>query len=327
MADALSYYSLDTYGALASIGTGFSLFSAPTKQREGWDMGAEDAGLTLEGLAQRLEALERENERMRSENAKLQEEVTELRDASTPREEEPLLESGRRVSRRQLLSKAGAAAAGLVVAGALTQRDIREARADSPPEAFLSNAANTPAVLGTNTGGGAGVKGDSGPNGAPSHGAVEGSNNSGSGYGVWGNANNVGIYGTGFLGVHGEGSHTGVLAISKPGSTTNQGAGIQASHTSQGPGVLADSEGGPGLQARSFGGTSGAVYGKHSAQGYGGLFEGGRAQLKLVPGDTAGRPSGAHTKGEIYMDSKAALFVCVKGGTPGAWRKVSTTAV
>ena len=49
--------------------------------------------------------------------------------------------------------------------------------------------------------------------------------------------------------------------------------------------------------------------------------------MKLVPGDTAGRPSGAHTKGEIYMDKAGALFVCTKGGTPGTWRKVSTSAV
>jgi len=49
--------------------------------------------------------------------------------------------------------------------------------------------------------------------------------------------------------------------------------------------------------------------------------------LKLVAASSRGRPSGAHTKGEIYMDSAGALFVCVKGGTPGTWRKVTTTAV
>ena len=61
--------------------------------------------------------------------------------------------------------------------------------------------------------------------------------------------------------------------------------------------------------------------------GGGASFEGGRAQLKLVAASSRGRPSGAHTKGEIYMDSAGALFVCVKGGTPGTWRKVTTTAV
>ncbi|HET7271110.1 MAG TPA: bZIP transcription factor [Rubrobacter sp.] len=244
--------------------------------------------LSLEGLTRRLEALERENARLRNE-------VETLRDSGTHRAGEPaaseLSEGEGRVSRKWLLSRAGVAAAGLVVAGALTQRDIRQTKAD-------------PTVFSTNT---------------AQRGAVEGSNDNAAGYGVWGNAKNLGVYGSG--------GHTGILAISDPGAgvTTNQGAGIQASHTSNGPGVLADSEGGPGVQARSFGGTSGAVYGKHNAQGYGGLFEGGRAQLKLVPASSRGRPTGAHTKGELYMDSAGSLFVCVKGGTPGAWRKFATT--
>jgi len=50
--------------------------------------------------------------------------------------------------------------------------------------------------------------------------------------------------------------------------------------------------------------------------------------LRLVPGSTADNPtSGAHSKGELYMDSAARLFVCTKGGTPGTWSKVNTTAV
>ena len=50
--------------------------------------------------------------------------------------------------------------------------------------------------------------------------------------------------------------------------------------------------------------------------------------MKLTPKGTAGKPtSGAHTKGEIYLDSAGALFVCTVGGTPGTRRKVTTTAV
>jgi hypothetical protein len=116
------------------------------------------------------------------------------------------------------------------------------------------------------------------------------------------------------LGVFGEGSHTGVLGTRDPGVTTNQGAGVQGDHTSNGPGVFAVSSGGPGLFAVS-------------ANGYGGRFKGGKAQLKLEPGSTEGRPGGQHSKGEIYMGAKGALFVCVSGGTPGTWRKVSTTRV
>jgi hypothetical protein len=91
--------------------------------------------------------------------------------------------------------------------------------------------------------------------------------------------------------------------------------------------VVGDSDGGMGVQGRSSGGTTGAVAGEHFGSGYGGQFKGGKAQLRLVPGSTEGRPGGAHSKGEIYMGSKGALFVCVRGGTPGTWRKVNTTAV
>jgi hypothetical protein len=88
----------------------------------------------------------------------------------------------------------------------------------------------------------------------------------------------------------------------------------------------------------SFSDGFAAVVGRHfgvgygisgeSGSGYGGLFRGGTAQLRLVPGATRGKPtSGSHLKGEIYMDSASALFVCAKGGTPGTWKKVSTTAV
>jgi hypothetical protein len=67
--------------------------------------------------------------------------------------------------------------------------------------------------------------------------------------------------------------------------------------------------------------------GEHFGRGYGGQFKGGRAQLRLVPGSGAGRPEGAHSKGELFMDSAGALFVYVNGGTPGTWRKVTTARV
>jgi hypothetical protein len=73
------------------------------------------------------------------------------------------------------------------------------------------------------------------------------------------------------------------------------------------------------------------VHGKatHSPpDGYGGLFEGGKAQLRLVPATTAGKPTtGAHTKGEIYMDSAGSLFVCTASGTPGTWKKINMKLV
>jgi hypothetical protein len=247
------------------------------------------------GLARRLEALERENERMRSENAALRGKVATLEGSGTPRDDEelaPTLLDGQ-VSRRRLLSKAGVAAAGLVVAGALTQRDIREAKAATT---YFDKIVCTHAE--------------------DNHGAVEATNTATFGYSVWGNATHVGVRGTA--------SDYGVVGIADS-SILYESAGVRGAHTSSGVGVRGFSEKGQGVLGQSRGRA--AVEGKNFGNGYGGLFEGGRAQLKLVPGDTAGRPSGAHTKGEIYMDSKAALFVCVKGGTPGAWRKVSTTAV
>jgi hypothetical protein len=46
----------------------------------------------------------------------------------------------------------------------------------------------------------------------------------------------------------------------------------------------------------------------------------------LKPGGKAGKPTtGAHSKGELYMDSQATLWVCVASGTPGTWRRVTTT--
>ena len=228
-------------------------------------MDGQDKRLTLEGLANileaqthKLEALERENAELRGKMAALEgsderRKVVEAKRGSKP--SEGLEEE--RISRRGLLGKAGAAAAGLVVAGALTQRDIREAKA-AAPETFISNDTRIPGVTGTNTSGlGVGVKG-------------EGS---------------VGVY----------------------GQTTN--------NDTEGPA--------PGVKGFSQWGYGGMFSGGK----YGGVFSGGQAQLRLEPKIREGRPRGGyHLKGEIYMDLKGALFVCVVSGAPGRWRKVTTTA-
>jgi hypothetical protein len=241
-------------------------------------MDAERSGPTLEALADRLEALERENAELRGKVSALEGSHGRRDEAADPRGSEPLeeLEEGR-ISRRRLLGKAGAAAAGLVVAGALTQRDIREARADDP-NTFTSTSASTPGVTGENTFGG------------------------------------IGVYGKGLYGIQGESN----------GAT---GQGVHGINSTAGDGILGDSQSGVAIHGRSFGPTGVGVHGEHFDSGYGGQFKGGRAQLRLVPSSRTGRPGGSHSKGELYMDSNAALFVCVKGGTPGRWRKISTTAV
>jgi hypothetical protein len=347
-------------------------------------------GLTLEGIAQRLEALERQNERMRSENAELRHAVAALRGSETRRAEEERPSSelsgfGGQVSRRALLSKAGAAAVAAVAAGTLLA--TREAKADHyadgievnfvhthevvADEVFAASvgatsSVSTPAVRGYNistrsgsigvegdarpipfTGseGGTGVIGRGGPIGVKGqgkngvigtssttgYGAVYGQHTGSSGYGIVGDGTGggAGVLGRNSdgEGVRGEGSTqaevAGVRGLGKVGvwgsSSVFGYEGVYGQHTGTGWGVVGDGKGG------SYAG----VFGRNNT-GYGGRFEGGKAQLMLTPGGSAGKPTtGTHSKGEIYMDSRGTLFVCTAGDgtTLGSWRKVNTTAV
>ena len=62
--------------------------------------------------------------------------------------------------------------------------------------------------------------------------------------------------------------------------------GVYGQHTDQGFGVVGDGRG------AGFAG----VLGRNST-GYGEQFEGGKAQLKLKAGGSAGKPAGTHKKG------------------------------
>jgi hypothetical protein len=209
--------------------------------------------VVLHTFAQRLETLERENAELRSKVASLESSGTRRHAGAERASESSEADPEGRMSRRRMLGRAGAAAAGLVVDGAFTQRDIREAKAAI---AESSNDASIPAVKGTNTFGG------------------------------------VGVSGKGLYGVEGD----------SDGAT---GQGVHGMNSSAGDGVLGDSDGGAGIRGRSFGGATGAVAGKHFGNGYGGLFEGGKAQLRLILGSAPGRPKDGlgHQKGEIYLDS------------------------
>jgi hypothetical protein len=189
-------------------------------------------------------------------------------------------------------------------------------------------------VLGRNPDG-TGVHGKSPKTG---YGAITGEHTGTSGYGVigLGKGSSAGVIGRspGGTGVRGEGSTTaevaGVRGLGKTGvwgsSSATGYSGLYGQHTgSAGYGVVGDGTGatGAGVIGRNPNGPG--VEGRASV--YGGKFAGSRAQLLLVPKTTAGKPTtGAHTKGEISMDSTGALFVCTGGGTPGTWRKVTTTA-
>jgi hypothetical protein len=313
-------------------GAGFLLFPPPSERRV--SMGAQDNGLSLEGLAQRLEVLERENAELRNEVSALRGsdtrrgKVAALRGSDTHQSEEgeaaPEFEG--QVSRRTLLSKAGAAAVAAMAAGTLMYP--RQAKAHHWDPGIQVNFVDTHDVVIATVGPGHALQAFSnsgslatvfGSNGQSRGTAVEGKawtgvfGNSGAsdgtgypegvgvrgiakdGTGVWGSSSK-----TGYSGVYGQ--HTGTAGYGLAGDGTGNGAG-----------VLGRNPNGPGVEARD--------------SVYGGKFAGSRAQLLLVPKGAAGKPTtGAHTKGEIYMDSTGALFVCTANGTPGTWRKVTTTA-
>jgi hypothetical protein len=278
-------------------------------------MGERDAGLTLEALAQRLETLERENTELRDE-------VSALRGSGTRRDGSAQTTSlvprreGQRasgfegaVSRRALLSKAGAAAVAAVAAGTLLYP--RQAKAHDTTAGITPGFVLTHVVTAQNhvdnlyaLGGFATTN---------TEGAVEG-RNSGTGPGVRGvNTGGYGVKGEGLTGVWGLSSSAGFAA--NYGQNTNAGWGVVGDGKGAAySGVMGRSDNGSGVRGES-------------TSGYGGYFEGGKAQLMLKPAGSAGKPGGAHAKGEIYMDSAGTLFVCVKGGNPAKWKKLSATVV
>jgi hypothetical protein len=269
-------------------------------------MGEGREGLSLQGLAERLEALERENERMRKENAELRGEIATLKGRGGAIEEPARIQKPEgareeRVSRKALLAKAGAAAVAVAAAGTLLSP--REAKADTV------EGTGTPGVRGIGTDGTPGVIGQL------EDGVFAGWGVAGYGRGE----GNAGVYGynadTGGYGVDGYGP-TGVHGVSSQGGSS----GVYGTHNSASHGYGVKGEG-------KGSGYAGVIGTNSDGGGYGGTFEGGRAQLKLKPKTTQGRPtSGQHAKGEIYLDSAGTLFVCTKGGTPGTWGKVTTTS-
>jgi hypothetical protein len=140
----------------------------------------------------------------------------------------------------------------------------------------------------------------------------------------------------------------GLMGISQNGSgvygqaNTSLGIGVQGVNHDDGGTALQGYKDIPGIAVNaliedntspsdalnaSTSGTGTAVRGI-SLGGYGGQFEGGKSQLRIVPKGSVGKPSsGAHIKGEIYMDSKSSLFVCTAAGTPGTWKKITMRLV
>ena len=280
-------------------------------------MGAEDNGLTLEGLAQRLEALERENTALRNEV------VTALRGSGTRRDElaenrgsdthlsgeAAALAFDGQVSRRSLLSKAGAAAVAAVAAGTLLNQGKAQANHYGPGievDYVWAHSDDRTAVGGISGPGPGGFFGVYGRAENADWAGVAGRHYEQGGIGVDGwAAFGIGVKGNGRNGVHGQSTETGWAGVY--GNNT----------TSYGFGVVGDGKGDTGA----------GVLGRNPT-GYGGQFEGGKAQLQLKPGGSTGKPTtGTHTKGEIYMDSAGTLFVCTADGSPGRWKQISATVV
>ena len=204
-------------------------------------------------------------------------------------------------------------AAIVAIASSNVQATVDASNNGSKPAVEAANLAAGQGLLGRSTNGtgvdGRGVIGVLGRSGHTGQAAVYGEHHTSAGPGVVGEAN-----GPDYAGVLGRNSDgTGVW-----GQSSKTGySGVYGQHTgSLGFGVVGDGRGN----------SNAGVLGRNLS-GYGGQFEGGRAQLKFKPAGSARKPTGVHTKGEIYMDSAATLFVCTASGIPGKWRKVSTTAV
>lgn len=149
---------------------------------------------------------------------------------------------------------------------------------------------------------------------------------SGAAFGVFGRCNSIdgagvaadNARGHGIKGLSSGAGTSGVFGENpaKPGGQFS-GPGIESipagvtGKADQGIGVVGRSANSVGV--RGLGGT------------YGGVFEGARAPLHLVPSvsGVAGAPtSGFHRAGELFVDSEGGLFFCVTTGTPGAWKRV-----
>jgi len=124
-----------------------------------------------------------------------------------------------------------------------------------------------------------------------------------------------GVIGEGPTGVHGLGEgppdvdHVGVL-----GESDNRGAGVHGhnqSGTVPGEVPVGNGSGGPGVLGESD-------------NGYGGVFAGKFAPIRLMHGDLLwGPPRGTlHKVGEFYIDLNGGLFYCY-GQSPPRWQQLA----
>ena len=172
-------------------------------------------------------------------------------------------------------------------------------------------------------GGGGPATAASGNNGGPGATLFSGANvHNGFSGAVW-------IYGNGAS----DGTAAGYGTISfgggnGPGGYFLGGSGLPTTpRTAGGPGVYG--YGGPGGTGGYFVGDVSSLnttipahglYGAGNALGVGAWFHGGRAQIQLVPNGGIGAPTtGPHFPGDLYMDAKMVIWVCIASGAPGTF--------
>jgi hypothetical protein len=114
----------------------------------------------------------------------------------------------------------------------------------------------------------------------------------------------IGVEGQGGVGVRGVDTNGGLQGVL---GESSQGKGVYGYSSSTGSGVYGYSNTGKALEGYSNG-------------TYGAWLHGASAPLFLDPAGSAGHPtSGTHSKGEVYVDSLGAHWVCIASGAPGTW--------
>jgi hypothetical protein len=110
----------------------------------------------------------------------------------------------------------------------------------------------------------------------------------------------LGAPGTGTTSTNHVNGGTALFAYGGPGATAVQAIGGGISNN-------------PALAAHG-------VRGVGNVLGVGGYFQGGRAQVQIIPNAGAGAPtSGPHFAGDLYMDGAEVIWVCIATGTPGTF--------
>jgi hypothetical protein len=172
-------------------------------------------------------------------------------------------------------------------------------------------AANSIALSASNDGKGTGVKATS-ASGTPIHGEITNASNASPV--VYGSTNGSGPA------VKGSQTGAGYGAYSQIANAANSRPAVYGTTNGSGPAVQGTQSGATGSalygQISNASNVSAGVRGAGSSSGRGGVFSGGAAQLRLIPG--AGVPASGQT-GDLFVDSAGHLHYCKAGGSTATW--------